>query len=829
MASAQPDGSALTLDELLVHFLDLKEREPRAWSCFIVGRMGSGKTQLLHLFAQQLGLRTDPSQAQIQSRLQAQSNLALISAIVSALSCTPQEAADLLSRSGLNTVPSWLTPWRLLSGGEQARVLTALQLHHGVQILDNFGCCLDEQSANMAALAAQRLLPRDKAVFFATQSPKLVRFAQPDYVVWISEAGIRGQEQKQRRFHFIKNVNPSGERRPTVSLCLDARAFDVEPAPRFPRSIRGGGQLMAPGPLRALRSQVRCDDATAYVSQCTQLEFSGEIKREFVELPISRLDAKDWKLGVIWGPSGCGKTMTQRRLLRLSTLPDATWARRSVIAVLGGDDRARKRARAAGLTRADWERQYYELSAGEQAAACIAHALQPFDDNARCVVAVDEAFSYHDPESARRCAHRLRHFLSTEGRRTQLVLAGAAIDEPLLAILQPDWIFNPSKPAGAPDALRVFQGRLDPPTDVVVSASVLPPSPTELFRRFAFSGTARRCKHDDWRNAWDMVKRFHYLSTVFPRNSTYNIFMLRCNATLELVGFVAYGAFFGLRSSTDPRKLYQERRLVVPSAWQGMKLGPKLSEALGAFITGGGATDGAPARYSSVTANKALGTQRSASGLWKANAINAKMSTGGAHGAKTKKRYVQYSHEYIGRAGAGGGGAAAASVSRSAPPPSAPQPSAGAAGGWRAPPPGPPASKPRAPSSAAAGGWRPPPSPPLSGRKRERDAVPAPAPAPARGINSMLSQLAHAKKPRPDSSWSGPTAAAPVPRAAAPPMPPPARSRAAPPEVIVIDDGGGGRRSRVVDAVIVIDDDEVQLIEDDDDDDDDSDECIDLT
>lgn len=617
-----------------------------------------------------------------------------------------------------------------------------------------------------------------------------------------------------------------------MSLTLDAGKHDKEPAPRFPRSIRGGGRLMAPGPLRALQSQVRCDDATEYISQCTQLEFSGVIKREFVELPVSTLDVQlpNCKLGVIMGPSGCGKTVMMKRLQRLSTLPDATWGRRSVIAVLGGDDRARKRARAAGLTRADWERQYYELSAGEQSAACLAHALQPFDDNARCVVAVDEAFSFHDPESARLCAHRLRHFLSTEGKRTQLVIAGAAIDEPLLAILQPDWIFNPSKPAGAPDALRVFQGRLDPPDDAFeVSVNVLPPSPAELFRRFAFSGTARRCKHDDWRIAWDMVKRFHYLSAQFPTSATNNIFLLRCDQTQELVGFIAYGRYVGKKHGSDPRTLHQERRLVVPSAWQGMRLGPKLSEALAAFITGGGATEGAPARYSSVTANKALGTQRSASGLWKATANNAKMSKGGAHGAKDKQRYVQFCHEYTGGAGAGsGGGAAFASTSRPAPPASAPRPSAGAAAGWRAPPPGPPASKPRAPSSAAAGGWRPqPPSPPLSGRKHERDA----APAPARGINSMLSQLAHAKKPRPESSWSGPAAAAPVPRAAAPPMPPPARSRAAaaPPEVIVIDDGGGGRRSRVVDAVIVIDDDEVQLIEDDDDDDDDSDECIDLT
>lgn len=133
--------------------------------------MGSGKTQLLHLLAQQLGLRTEHSQAEVQSRLLARSDLALISALVSALRVTPEEAAELLSRSGLNTVPSWLTPPRLLSGGEQARVLTALQLRLGAQILDNFGCCLDEQSANMAALALQRLLPPTKLSLLRRSRP----------------------------------------------------------------------------------------------------------------------------------------------------------------------------------------------------------------------------------------------------------------------------------------------------------------------------------------------------------------------------------------------------------------------------------------------------------------------------------------------------------------------------------------------------------------------------------------------------------------------------------------------------------------------------------
>ena len=176
-------SQALCLDELCARMRRIKDGERRAWSCLVIGRMGTGKTRLLDLLAQNLRLNTEPSLAEIQSRLQAQSDLALISVLPG----TPEQRVSLLSSSGLNTVPSWLTPTRHLSGGEFARVVTALQLSRGVQVIDNFGNCLDEQSANMAALAAQRLLPSDKPVIFATQSPQLARFLQPDYIVWIAD------------------------------------------------------------------------------------------------------------------------------------------------------------------------------------------------------------------------------------------------------------------------------------------------------------------------------------------------------------------------------------------------------------------------------------------------------------------------------------------------------------------------------------------------------------------------------------------------------------------------------------------------------------------
>ncbi len=637
-------------------------------------------------------------------------------------------------------------------------MLTALQLRDGAQLLDDFGNCLDEQTAKMVAFAARRMLPPNHLpVFFATQTQALAGYLQSDFVIWITEPAGLLDVTTHRRFHLLANPNSRGARSPTVSVSLDASSRDVIPVPRFNDSIRGGGEPLLPllrglgqWPLKAARASVLCNDATAFVSKRTQLAFSGSVEKHFIELPITDIDRLlSWRLGCIVGPSGSGKSVTLRRLPRVCQAPPPGWDRGAVIDALVGDaEMRRKRLRAAGLSKAQWSRPYATLSAGEQAAARLAHDLTPFDDNRRCVVAVDEAFSFHDPLSALDSAHKLMAFLLEPGRRTQLVLAGAAIDERLLAVLQPCFIFNPSKEPSASDAVRIFRQPRDPPQDRLAAARAAEPPPllASLFRRYALAGTIRKSK--EWRAAWDLVKHHHYLSHVFPSSATQHVYILRCNGTHELIGFIAFGAHCGRPSSTDARKLWLERRLVVLPSWQGMRIGPTLSETIAAHVTAGHLQrPPIPARYSSVTANAALGAQRSALGSpWHANANNGKLSSGGAHGAKDKAKYVQFSHEFIGsRAGAAAGGAPAFHPAR--------------------------ASVPRPPSAAAAGGGPPPASGGDPSRKRPREPM------------GLLEQLQYNSRQRMDGSGSAAdapaalAAAAPAGRAAAAPA---ARAAAAP-------------------------------------------------
>jgi hypothetical protein len=335
-------------------------------------------------------------------------------------------------------------------------------------------------------------------------------------VIWIlqSEAQLEpSQNSSENRYILISNPNAKGLRRPMVRIKLVPPARDGSgPYDRDLFSpyegIRGGGSPATTGPPHHLTARVTPDAATAFVTHCTSLALkNNEVKKKFVQLPDD-LGAL-WRLGCIIGPSGSGKSVAVSRLPNLSTLPEAVWGDRVIINVLGDDVQcASRRAAAVGLSSEEWNRPLLQLSSGKQAAARMAYALTPFDvdTGVACTVAIDEAFSFHDPDTAVACAHTLRAFLGQRNAPTKLVLAGAAINRALLAVLQPDWIFNPSQPAT--QSLHIFTDPVDQTGDIVPRPPTVPPA-AELFSRYTFTGTVRKCLHQvaQTNRHWDMFKR----------------------------------------------------------------------------------------------------------------------------------------------------------------------------------------------------------------------------------------------------------------------------------------------------------------------------------
>ena len=149
--------------DALLHSIRRAYIEQRDMSCLIIGCSGAGKSHLLGVLTKELVLKTSPTETQLRALL-GNSDDALISAIASLLMCSPAEAVRLLSQCGVNSVTSWLTPFKLLSGGEQRRVLTALMLCRGSQVIDDFVSCLDVQCARAHGCDCCTALPQSRVL-----------------------------------------------------------------------------------------------------------------------------------------------------------------------------------------------------------------------------------------------------------------------------------------------------------------------------------------------------------------------------------------------------------------------------------------------------------------------------------------------------------------------------------------------------------------------------------------------------------------------------------------------------------------------------------------
>lgn len=131
----------------------------------IVGPSGTGKSLLLSEFGTPTKPEWDASRA-----------------IVSQVAPTPDEAIALLSSVGLNTIPSWLKPFHVLSLGEQFRANLARSLHDGA-VFDEFTSVVDRPTAMSAARSLRRLVDQRgvQRVVVATCHEDVLPWLDPDW------------------------------------------------------------------------------------------------------------------------------------------------------------------------------------------------------------------------------------------------------------------------------------------------------------------------------------------------------------------------------------------------------------------------------------------------------------------------------------------------------------------------------------------------------------------------------------------------------------------------------------------------------------------------
>lgn len=165
---------------------------PPVPDCFgiglIVGSSGSGKSTLLKGFGSELDLTWDNSKA-------------IVSHFESA-----EDAADRLGAVGLNSIPSWMRPYEVLSTGEKFRADLARRIGDNA-VVDEFTSVVDRTVAKSCARALRRYVTSKgiKGLALASCHRDIADWLEPDWV-FDTDTGVmsgRGSERPSIEVELI--------------------------------------------------------------------------------------------------------------------------------------------------------------------------------------------------------------------------------------------------------------------------------------------------------------------------------------------------------------------------------------------------------------------------------------------------------------------------------------------------------------------------------------------------------------------------------------------------------------------------------------------------
>ncbi len=150
----------------------------------IVGPSGTGKTILLGSFGSPEPIAWTPTRS------------------VASHFANVDDARDRLAAVGLNSVPTWLKPYQVLSTGEKFRADTARALRSGA-VLDEFTSTVDRQVAQSISLAIRRYVDRVKIqrLTIATCHFDVIRWLEPDWI-FNTISGVLDTRGRVRRPRF---------------------------------------------------------------------------------------------------------------------------------------------------------------------------------------------------------------------------------------------------------------------------------------------------------------------------------------------------------------------------------------------------------------------------------------------------------------------------------------------------------------------------------------------------------------------------------------------------------------------------------------------------
>tara|TARA_R110002020_G_scaffold139307_2_gene310144 strand:+ start:10393 stop:11466 length:1074 start_codon:yes stop_codon:yes gene_type:complete len=336
--------------------------------------------------------------------------------------------------------------------------------------------------------------------------------------------------------------------------------------------------------------QIELDEYTEYASKYFDYEFDGVSVFEAWGKPNV---PKKFSIGLIVGPSGSGKSTL---LDDFGKEENIEWQnKKAIVSHFESPEIAIKKLSAVGLnTIPSWFRPYQVLSNGEKFRADLARRLK---NNA----VIDEFTSVVDRNVAKAASRSVKRYITKENLSNVVI---ATCHRDIIEWLEPDWVFDTSDGS-------YLDGRYLRPT---INVKVYP-GKTSLWKLFA---------------------PHHYLNA--DLNLSAQCYLAFWKDTL--IGFVGV--------LTQPSGTFQngwrESRLVILPDYQGLGIGPRLSDAIASLYVSKGR------KYFSRTTHERLGAYRDRSSNWKKTSSYGKVVSpmkGYKKHWKVDTR-VCYSHEYIG-------------------------------------------------------------------------------------------------------------------------------------------------------------------------------------
>jgi len=340
--------------------------------------------------------------------------------------------------------------------------------------------------------------------------------------------------------------------------------------------------------------RIEPDEFTQAASTAFDYTFDGKSVFEGFEKPNI---TDKFQIGLIIGPSGSGKSLL---LKEFGNEENIQWeSTKAIVSHFSTPNDAINRLTAVGLnTIPSWCKPFHVLSNGEQFRANLARRLKN-------EAVIDEFTSVVDRNVAKAASVATRRFIERENLQN-VVFASCHYD--ILEWLRPDWYF-------------------DTVTGVLHDG--------RLLRRPPITLRVYPCN----RAVWKMFAKHHYLNDKLNKSCRSYLATADFGQGEVPVGFVSSLTF----PSGNFHNAYREHRTVVLPDFQGLGIGPKISDIVAQIHID------QDKRYFSRTAHPRFGAYRDRSLLWKKTGSYGKKVSA----SKNKEGIggdgrICYSHEYIG-------------------------------------------------------------------------------------------------------------------------------------------------------------------------------------